>query len=223
MCDKRVRTLKCPEKWVVYMHEYLDDEISAEHEKELREHIHVCMDCKVHFHQLKKTIALVQSTSHIQAPSNFTANIMANLPKEKRKVGVKRWFTHHPLLTAASLFLLLMSGSLFSSWNQDQQFSVSKQPNLVVQHDTVIVPEGEVVKGDILVRNGNLKIEGQVDGNVTVINGEQYMASAGKVTGEIKEINEVFEWLWYHIKETGEEIFQVFDEQKVVGKSDDKG
>jgi len=213
--------LKCPEKWVVYMHEYLDEEISAEHEKELREHIHHCTDCKMHFHQLKKTIALVQSTSHIQAPNNFTANIMANLPKEKRKVGVRRWFMQHPLLTAASLFLVLMAGSLLSTWNQDQQFSVSKQPNLIVQNDTVIVPEGEVVEGDIFVRNGKLKIEGQVEGNVTIINGEQYMASAGKVTGEIKEINEVFEWLWYHIQETGEEIFQVFDEQKVVGKGED--
>ncbi|WP_338450572.1 anti-sigma factor [Niallia oryzisoli] len=212
--------MKCPEKMVVYMHEYLDEEISAEHEKELREHIHRCMDCKMHFHQLKKTIALVQSASHIQAPNNFTANIMANLPKEKRNVGVKRWFMQHPLLTAASLFLVLMAGSLLSTWNQDQQFSVSKQPNLVVQNDTVIVPEGEVVRGDVLVRNGKLKIEGKVDGNVTVINGEQYMASAGKVTGEIKEINEVFEWLWYHIQETGEEIFQVFDEQKVIGKSE---
>lgn len=220
MCDKRVRTLKCPEKMVVYMHEYLDDEISAEHEKELREHIHCCMDCKLHFHQLKKTIALVQSASHIQAPSNFTENIMANLPREKRKVGVKRWFMHHPLLTAASLFLVLMAGSLLSTWNQDQQFSVSKQPNLVIQNDTVIVPEGQVVKGDVLVRNGKLKIEGKVDGNVTVINGEQYMASAGKVTGEIQEINEVFEWLWYHIQETGQEIFHVFDEQKVIGKSE---
>ena len=53
-----------------------------------------------------------------------------------------------------------------------------------------------------MVRNGKLKIEGEVDGNVTVINGEQYMASAGKVTGDIEEINEVFEWIWYHIKET---------------------
>ena len=27
--------MKCPVEMVVYMHEYLDDEISAEHEKEL--------------------------------------------------------------------------------------------------------------------------------------------------------------------------------------------
>src|SRR5690606_30118172 len=169
---KRVRTLKCPAEYILYMHEYLDEEISAEHEEELRAHIQSCQECSNYFHELKKTIALVQSTSHIQAPSDFTANVMAKLPKEKRKVGVQRWFRHHPILTAASLFIVLMMGSLFSTWNQDQHVSVSKQPNLVVQNDTVIVPEGEVVKGDVIVKNGKLKIEGQVDGNVTVINGK---------------------------------------------------
>ncbi|MBT2687665.1 anti-sigma factor [Bacillus sp. ISL-47] len=203
--------MKCPAEIVLFMHEYLDEEISAEHEKELRAHLQSCEECQNHFHELKKTIALVQSTSHIQAPDNFTANVMAKLPKEKRKVGVQRWFRQHPLLTAASLFLVLMMGSLISSWDQDHQLSVSKQPNLVVQNDKVIVPEGEVVKGDVVVKNGNLEIQGQVEGNVTVINGEQYMASAGKVTGEIEEVNAIFEWIWYHIKKASKEIVSVFD------------
>jgi anti-sigma factor RsiW len=203
--------LKCPAEMVVYMHEYLDEEISAEHEKELRAHLQNCGECQTHFHELKKTIALVQSTSHIQAPENFTANVMAKLPKEKRKVGVQRWFRHHPLLTAASLFLVLMMGSVASSWDQDHQLSVSKQPNLVVQNDKVIVPEGEVVKGDVVVKNGDLEIQGEIEGNVTVINGQQYMASAGKVTGEIEEVDAIFEWLWYHIKTAAKDAVNVFE------------
>ncbi|MDK7668548.1 anti-sigma factor family protein [Cytobacillus oceanisediminis] len=203
--------MKCPAKMVVYMHEYLDEEISAEHEKELRAHLQNCEECQIHFHELKKTIALVQSTSHIQAPENFTANVMAKLPKEKRKVGVQRWFRHHPLLTAASLFLVLMMGSVVSSWDQDHQLSVSKQPNLVVENDKVIVPEGEVVKGDVVVKNGDLEIQGEIDGNVTVINGQQYMASAGNVTGEIEEVDAIFEWLWYHIKKAAKDAVNVFE------------
>ncbi|MDQ0270659.1 anti-sigma factor family protein [Cytobacillus purgationiresistens] len=208
--------MKCNEEIIHYMHEYLDEEISAEHESELRTHIQKCETCAEHFHELKKAIALVQSTSHFQAPSNFTANVMAMLPKEKKKVGMQRWFRHHPMLTAASLFIVLMAGSLFSSWNQDQQLSVSKQPNLVVDNDTVIVPKGEVVKGDVTVKNGNLKIDGEVEGNVTVINGEingeNYLASAGQVTGDIEEINAMFEWLWYHIKTTAKGVVSVFDQ-----------
>ncbi|KAB2332168.1 anti-sigma factor [Cytobacillus depressus] len=203
--------MNCPAEVVLYMHEYLDEEISTEHESELRAHLHSCKECQAHFHELRKTVALVRSTSHIQVPTDFTANVMAKLPKEKRKVGFQRWIRQHPLLTAASLFLVLMMGSFLSSWEQDRQFSVSKQPNLVVQNDTVIVPKGEVVKGDIIVKNGKLKIEGQVEGNVTVINGEKYLASANQVTGDIEEVNAVFDWMWYHIKKTATEVVSIFN------------
>jgi anti-sigma factor RsiW len=211
-----VRVLNCPEKYIAYMHEYLDDEITSEHERELKEHLLKCDDCQKHFHELEKSIALVKSIAHIAAPDDFTMKVMNKLPKEKKKVGVQRWFRHHPLLTAASLFLVLMMGSLFSTWNTESDLSVSKQPNLVVKNDTVIVPEGEIVKGDVVVRNGSLRIEGQVDGNVTVINGEingeKYMASAGQVTGEIREINAIFEWIWYYMKNTAKEVVNFFEE-----------
>ncbi|NKE07934.1 MULTISPECIES: anti-sigma factor family protein [Mesobacillus] len=208
--------MKCPEQFIDYMHEYLDEEISEEHEKVLREHLQSCKDCQEYFRELNKAIALVQSTSHIQAPEDFTSKVMAGLPKEKKKTEIQRWFRSHPLVTAASLFLALMTASIFSTWNEDHQFSVSKQPNLVVENDTVIVPEGEVVKGDVVVRNGKVKIDGEVQGNVTVINGElisgeNYMASAGNVTGEITEVNEVFEWIWYHIKKTAKNTADLFE------------
>lgn len=196
------------------MHEYLDDEISAEHEKSLREHLKKCPECQTYFHELKKAIALVQSTSHIQAPTDFTAQVMVNLPKEKKQASVQRWFRNHPLLTAASLFLILMTGSLLSTWNDEYQFSVSSQPNLQVEDHTVIVPAGEVVKGDVIVKNGKLKIEGEIQGNATVINGEQYLASAGHVTGEIEEVNKVYEWIWYRVKKAGKDAINIFAEEE---------
>ncbi|WP_322619377.1 bactofilin family protein [Bacillus fonticola] len=72
------------------------------------------------------------------------------------------------------------------------------------------MPEGEVVSGDIVVKNGEIRIEGQVDGDVTIINGERYLASAGDVTGEIEEIDQVFSWLWYHIKKTAFNVSSFF-------------
>jgi anti-sigma factor RsiW len=196
------------------MHDFLDGDLSDEQEQELREHLAACSDCEQHFKELKKTIAFVQSTSNIKAPVDFTANVMGNLPKQKRTVKLNRWFKNHPLLSAASLFLILMAGSIVLSWNQEQQFSYSKQPNVIVENDTVIVPEGEVVEGDIVVRNGKVQIEGEVQGDVTVINGEvingdKYLASAGKVTGEISEVNEIFEWVWYHMKETAKKTVKL--------------
>jgi anti-sigma factor RsiW len=191
------------------IHQYLDHDIKQQDERILKEHLQTCADCTQHLHELEKSIALVQSTSHIEAPMDFTQAIMDRLPKEKKTVGVNRWLKGHPLLAAASLFVLLMTGSLFSSWSADSDFSVSKQPNLVVENNTVTVPEGETVEGDVTVKGGTINIEGKVEGNVTVINGE-YMASAGQVTGEVEEINEAFEWIWYQMKSLSKEVVAIF-------------
>ncbi|PAE34578.1 anti-sigma factor family protein [Bacillus sp. 7884-1] len=206
--------MKCNDEIVDLMHEYLDEEIDPANEMILREHLKGCKECETLFNEFKKTIAVVKGTSRMQAPPDFTAKVMASLPREKKKVGMQRWLRNHPLIAAASLFLVLMMGSVLSTWNQEREFSVSKQENLVVQNDTVIVPEGEVVKGDVIVRNGKLKIEGEVQGDVTVINGEKYLASAGHVTGQIEEVNEVFDWIWYHMKKTAFDVIDIFNESE---------
>lgn len=193
------------------MHEYLDGDISPEHETALKKHLQTCQECGKHYQELKKTSAYIKSASLVTASADFTSKVMGKLPKEKRKVEINRWLTKHPFIAAASLFIILMGGSVFSMWNNNQEFSFTKAPNLQVENHTVIVPKGETVKGDLLVKNGDLRIEGKVDGDVTVINGEQYMAAAGHVSGEIKEINEVFDWLWYQIKNGGKEIVSLFD------------
>ncbi|USK34078.1 anti-sigma-W factor RsiW [Bacillus sp. F19] len=202
--------MKCSEQMKEWIHQYLDHDIKQQDERILKEHLQSCADCTQHLHELEKSIALVQSTSHIEAPMDFTQAIMERLPKEKKTVGVNRWLKGHPLLAAASLFVLLMTGSLFSSWSTDSDFSVSKQPNLVVENNTVTVPEGETVEGDVTVKGGTINIEGKVEGNVTVINGEKYMASAGQVTGDVEEINEAFEWIWYQMKSLSKEVVAIF-------------
>ncbi|KIL51786.1 anti-sigma factor family protein [Jeotgalibacillus soli] len=200
----------CPDKMVQYMHEYLDEELPQEQETELKLHIQQCEACRIHFHELKKTIALVQSTSHISAPSNFTEGVMSRLPKEKKKIGIQRWFQRHPLIMAAAVFFLLMGGSLLTSWNNGSEFAFTAQPNVVVEGQTVIVPEGEIVSGDLLVRNGDLRVEGEVQGDVTLINGQRYMAGAGSITGDIDEIDQAFEWLWYSMKSSFKNMGQFF-------------
>lgn len=192
--------MKCPKMYVNLIHEHLDGDITKENELLLKEHLHQCKGCQQHMHQLKRTIAFVQSTSHIELPMNFTTGVMAGLPREKNRIRMNRWFTNHPILSAAAVFVLLMSGTVFSAWETDEDFSVSKQSNLVIHDKTVVVPKGETVKGDITVRNGDIKIEGKVDGNVTVIHGDKYLASAGEVTGNIEELDKIFDWVWYNVK-----------------------
>jgi anti-sigma factor RsiW len=204
----------CPEQIIELIHDYLDEELDQEKEKTFREHLKSCKECETIFNELKKTEAFVKSISNMQAPPNFTANVLARLPKEKKKVWMQRWITNHPMLTAASVFIILMMGSLFSSWSQDQEFSVSKQKNLVIKNNTVIVPKGKTVKGNVVVHNGNVRIEGEVQGDVTVINGEKYLASAGHVTGQIEEVNQVFDWIWYHMKKTTQDAIGIFSQSE---------
>lgn len=200
----------CPQYIVDYMHEYLDGDISREHEQQLKKHLQVCSDCRQHMHELSDTVAFVKSAAHITAPPHFEDKVMKRLPKGKNRVGIQKWFRRHPIVVAAAVFFLFMSVTMLSSYSNDE-FSVTKQPNLIVDGQTVIVPKGEVVEGDIVVKNGDLVIEGEVDGDVIVINGE-YMASTSVVTGQIKEIDQVFEWLWYETKAMVNDFMDLFKE-----------
>ncbi|CQR48470.1 Anti-sigma-W factor RsiW [Paraliobacillus sp. PM-2] len=59
------------------------------------------------------------------------------------------------------------------------------------------------------MKNVDLQIDGNVNGNVTLINGEHLMASAGNINGEIEQVNQVFEWMWYHIKKFGKNMINL--------------
>ncbi|KGP70909.1 anti-sigma factor family protein [Pontibacillus yanchengensis] len=205
--------MKCSTEAVALMHKYLDDELTKDEEKTLRDHLHKCERCQKHFHELKRTIAMVQSTNQVQAPQGFAQNVMQNLPSEKKSYSYKRWFKSHPMLTAAAIFFILMFGSVFSMWNQDQHLSVSKQKDIIIQDNTVIVPEGKTVEGDLVVKNGNLRIDGKVNGDVVLINGDNLKASAGEVTGDLSQVNQVFDWIWYKMKTTVKDVFSMKEEK----------
>lgn len=203
----------CPERIVHFMHEYLDGEISREHELELKSHLQSCEACQAHMHELSDVVAFVKGAAHIEAPNDFSHSVIARLPKEKSHAGVSKWLRRHPVLAAAAMFLLLMSSALFTNFNDEQQFSFTKQENVVVEGETVIIPEGQVIKGDLVVRNGDVRIDGELDGNLTIINGSAYMASTANVTGTSEEINEVFDWLWYKIKDGAKEVISFFEKE----------
>lgn len=195
------------------MHDYLDGDISREHEQELKKHLQRCSQCQQHMHELSDTIAFIKSATHITAPPSFEEKIMQRLPKRKNTVGIQKWIRRHPVIVAAAVFFVFMSATLLGSYSNDDQFSVTKQPNLIVDGQTVIVPAGEVVKGDIVVKNGDIVVDGEVDGDVTVINGN-YMASTAVVSGQIEEIDEVFEWLWYEMKQIGSSFISLFEKNE---------
>lgn len=201
--------MNCSTEAVQLMHIYLDGNLTEEDKRRLRSHLDQCPACQQHFHELKRTTTLIKGEHQIEAPSNFTSKVMASLPKEKKRVSYTRWFQSHPVLTAAAIFFIFMFSGIMSAWNADSQLSVSKQQNLVIENDTVIVPEGITIENDLVIKNGNLRVDGSVNGDVVLINGEHLRASAGQVNGEMQHVNQIFEWIWYHMKEITKNIFSL--------------
>ncbi|WP_026908805.1 zf-HC2 domain-containing protein [Paucisalibacillus globulus] len=211
--------MDCNKEALELMHKHLDGDITREEESQLRNHLEVCVECQKHLHELKRTITLIQSAEKLNAPDNFAENLMQQLPVEKKHVKYLRWFKVHPILTAAAIFFIFMFTGLLSAFEQDSQLMVSNPENLIIEDNIVIVPEGVTVEGDLVVQNGNLKIDGNVDGNVTLINGKLVeeqgidgsglMADVGGVNGELKEVDRVFEWVWYNIQNLFKGIFSI--------------
>ncbi|RBW67802.1 anti-sigma factor family protein [Bacillus taeanensis] len=206
--------MKCEKTYMELIYKVLDHEATEQERTMLQDHLKSCSACQLYYQELKEVEIFLKGAEQIEVPEGFTTKVMNHLPKEKKTISLKRWFRTHPMLTAAALFFFLMAGSIYSSWNGDgERLSiVSGNGNLQIneERNVVIVPEGEVVKGDLIVKNGNIEIEGEVQGNVVIINGEKYMASAGQVTGEIEEVDQVMEWIWYHIKSGAKEIKNLF-------------
>lgn len=200
------------------MHIYLDGDATKEQKEQLDAHLESCQSCKQHLHELKKSIAFIQSSSHIEAPANFTAGVMANLPKQKQTSKVKKLFRRHPILVAAAVFMLMMSTAVFSAWgNASSGIVVSGNGPFVIDKEAgvVLVPEGEVIKGDLMVRNGILELEGEVEGDVLLLNSqfssESLYTSPNQVTGEIEVVDQALSWIWYNIKGFFAEVVSVFN------------
>lgn len=190
------------------LHDYVDGELSDQMMEKTYEHVVSCPACQRHVDELRLiTLRLEQMREEqVSLPNQFTHDVMKKIKSEKKPEAkkarpIKRSiFRQYPLASAAAIFVLMMSALLFSEYRAPDEFAFTKQPNLIVEGETVIVPEGEVIEGDLVVRNGNLRIEGEVNGDVAVVKGEKYMASTAVVTGEVEEIDRAFDWLWYKMK-----------------------
>lgn len=197
--------MNCGGQWNAIMHKVFDHEATQDEEQKLIEHLETCEQCEEHFAELQQVHQSMETGMTYEAPVNFTANVLGRLPDRGQQPNRKtHWFRRYPMLTAASIFIILMASTVVSGWNMQSDNQVSYEANgaaLIIDEetDTVIVPKDITVPGDLVVRNGNVKVDGTVQGDVTIIRGE-YMASAGNVVGESEEIKKLTEWVWYSIK-----------------------
>lgn len=198
-----------------YIHQYLDGDLEIDQYKLLQEHMQECVACRAQFEQLEKVDALMHvslASTRKQVPLNaedasrLTSTIMSQLPKKRTtqsKTRFVRWLYRYPGLTAAAMFVIIMFISMFSSWGQDEKLVITGSQGdlqyVVIEGNTVIVPEGVQLSGDLVVENGIVEVKGAVSGDVTVIDGQMVLASTGYIAGQSKTIDQALDWIWYKV------------------------
>ncbi|MBP1996821.1 zf-HC2 domain-containing protein [Paenibacillus eucommiae] len=183
------------------MHDYLDGDLSQPEALKLKEHFVQCTNCRTLFKELERTDAMVRSLPPTSVPDDLTERIMGGLPVVKKRNSWLQWVRKHPAASVAVVFLALMFGSFMAMWNQDGELMVkgTDLQDVIIQGDTVIVPEGHTVNGNLVVKSGKLQVNGDVTGNLIVIDGSLNLASTAHIYGQITKVDEVMGWFWYKI------------------------
>lgn len=199
----------------VWMHDYLDGDLPLEDIAKLKEHLQSCPVCQSRYEQLEQTeaaafraIGALSATAQYdsKASAELTGRIMAQLPKarSKQRKGLFKYIYRYPGVTAAAIFFLVMLGSFMMSWQEDTNLVVIGQDlnQLTIEGNKVIVPEGAHLTGNLTIENGEAVVMGEVQGNVTVIDGTLNLASTGHIAGQSKTIDQALDWFWYKVTET---------------------
>ncbi|GIP41404.1 hypothetical protein J31TS4_46840 [Paenibacillus sp. J31TS4] len=186
-----------------WIHEYLDGTLEGPQSLELKKHLLSCPACRDLLKSMERTEGLIRTMPKPVVPDGLTSRIMGGLPQKKKKTEWLKWIQRHPAISVASVFLLVMLGSFLSLWNQDTDLVVkgSDLDQVVITGNTVIVPAGKTVNGDLMVKGGTIKVDGDLKGNLTVIDGSINLASTAHISGQIKEVDRALDWLWFQVNE----------------------
>lgn len=184
------------------MHDYLDGTLDAGRLRMLKQHLSACSACESHLDRLELTEAMLFAVPAPDAPDGLTERVMASLPRPSRRSVFMQWLKRHPAIAVATVFLLVMTWSLATLWEKDATLAIrgTDLEDVIIEGDLVIIPEGTVVEGDLTVENGRLRVEGEIRGNVTVIDGSLNLASTAQIAGQVTSINEAIDYFWFRIK-----------------------
>ena len=181
------------------LHEYLDGGLQGRDSAALKQHLLVCAECRRRLQQFEKMEALISAKTPSEVPEGLTERIMQSLPPVKRQNPFYRWVRKHPAVSVAAVFFLVMFSSFVASWNDNQELLVkgSDLESVVIKGNTVYIPAGATVSGDLTVENGVTQVDGDIKGSLIVIDGKVNLASTAHISGQVKMIDEAFSWLWY--------------------------
>ena len=185
------------------IHEYLDGDIEEDKKETLKQHLETCSECAVLYEEFTLSESILKNVPIPQPSEDLSEQIMAKLSVNKvKKSRTSSWFQlvrRHPAITAAAIFLIMMMLSLLTLGGQGQEFAIKGDDleQVEIRGNEVIVPEGTTVNGNLVVENGSIRVEGRVQGDVTVVDGSFQLASTAAVTGKVTHINQWIDRLWY--------------------------
>lgn len=192
------------EEALPWMHEYLDGDLTGPPLTELKKHMLTCMACNQRYQKMQQTEAMVRSMPHLAAAADLTDRIMACLPKQpKRNMAWLQWIKRHPAISVASMFLFVMLSTSLTMWNQDPDMVVkgTDLEQVIIKGNTVYVPAGNTVNGNLMVKHGRIQVDGDLNGNLVVVDGSYILASTAHISGKIKLVDRMLDWVWYEVNE----------------------
>lgn len=203
VCKRKERLSMSCQEALSLMHEYLDGDLDRNAALELKKHLVACPDCNRLFRDMMGTESLIATLPKPAVPDGLSERIMAQIPKPKPTSTWKNWVRRHPAVTAVSLFLIVMAVSLFSLSGQNQGLTIKGDhlDRLVIEGNTVVVPSGYTLEGKLMVKGGNVRIDGDVNGDLVIVDGNYQLASTAQISGQITQIDKTLEWILYQVND----------------------
>ena len=203
------------EKARVIMHESLDGELDQLTESQFIIHLASCSECARIFEQLKQTesflnvhVTTIENVDDTidQDKQTFQQRLRAyrlkrQLPPPKKRLIFRQWLKKR----GGAMFISIALGALLGAgivhiWHEVYNKNVlmvqsNSLQELIIENKQVIVPLNKTIQGDLIVRHGNVKVYGNIVGNLTVVDGEAEIVKGAKIEGNVKTVNRFMDWL----------------------------
>jgi anti-sigma factor RsiW len=185
------------------VHDYLDGELEGPQLTELKQHLLACPACREDLDGLEHAEACIRVMPQTAPSEGLARRIMSALPSPSRRTQFKRWIKRHPAASVAVVFIMVMMSSFLTLMDKEDDLMVkgADLEDVIIQGDTVIVPEGRIVNGNLLIEHGKLQVYGSVQGNLTVVDGSIYQASTASIAGQVTSVNQTVDYFWFKVKE----------------------
>ncbi|HHW98260.1 MAG TPA: hypothetical protein GX738_01365 [Firmicutes bacterium] len=169
------------------LHQALDNDLTLPAKRQLESHLQACGPCQKVESSLGQVVSLLEQLSNVSAPSNFTAELMQQLPRTK---PVLPWFARVRAVCAVAILCLLIVSPLYVWGTLSRPQLIADDWQAIVQEgNRFIVPAGQVIQGDLVIYKAVLEIQGEVQGTIKTVDATIEFGPNGRHVGSARTID----------------------------------